>query len=213
MDENLKWLVTKRIEKTIENIKKNNMEAYVASNNEEVIKILEKIMKEGEKVAVGGSMTLFETGVIDYLRNGKYEFLDRYREGLTPLEIKNIFRQSFLCDTYLVSSNAITVNGELYNVDGNGNRVAAMLYGPDKVIVIVGYNKIVENIEEAIDRNKYVSGPTNAKRLSVGTPCVKLGKCMDCKSESRICNDYVLIRKQRTKGRIHVIIVEKELGY
>lgn len=213
MDENVKWLISKKIEKTMENLKKNNMEAYLASNNEDVIKILEKVIKEGEKVAVGGSMTLFETGVIDYLRKGKYEFLDRYKEGLSPSEIKNIYRQSFFCDSYIVSSNAITVNGELFNVDGNGNRVAAMLYGPDKVIVIAGYNKIVENVEEAVNRNKYVSAPANAKRLSTATPCAELGYCMECKSDSRICNDYVLIKRQRAKGRIHVIIVKNELGY
>ncbi|WP_010234717.1 lactate utilization protein [Clostridium arbusti] len=213
MDENSIWLMEQKIKRTIESLEKNNMEGYYAKDEKEVLDIVKKLVNKGESVSVGGSETLFQTGVIDFLRNGDFEFLDRYKPGLTRKEVVAIFKKSFLTDTYLVSSNAITENGELYNVDGNGNRVAAMLYGPDKVIVIVGKNKIVKNLDEAIQRNREYAAPANCKRLDRKTPCTKVGYCMDCKSEERICNEYTLIRRQGTKGRIKVIIVGKELGY
>lgn len=158
-------------------------------------------------------MTLFETGVIDLLRSEKYNFSDRYAQGLSKDDIKDIYRKSFSADAYFTSSNAITENGELYNVDGTGNRVAAMIYGPDKVIVVVGINKIVKDVDEAIERNKRMAAPANATRLNRKTPCANLGYCTDCNSPDRICNDYVLIRRQGIKGRINVIIVNKEFGY
>lgn len=213
MDEISTWLMEQKINRVIENLEKNNMEGYYARDEREVLDIVKTLVNKGESVSVGGSMTLFETGIIDYLRNGDFKFLDRYEPGLTREEIIDIFKKSFLTDTYFVSSNAITENGELYNVDGNGNRVAAMLYGPEKVIVIVGKNKIVKNVDEAIQRNREYAAPANAKRLDKKTPCARVGHCMDCKSEERICNEYTLIRRQNTKGRIKVIIVGKELGY
>ncbi|MFT8313682.1 MAG: lactate utilization protein [Clostridium sp.] len=213
MDEISTWLMEQKISRVIENLEKNNMEGYYARDEKEVLDIVKTLVNKGESVSVGGSMTLFETGIIDYLRNGDFKFLDRYEPGLTREEIVDIFKKSFLTDTYFVSSNAITENGELYNVDGNGNRVAAMLYGPEKVIVIVGKNKIVKNVDEAIQRNREYAAPANSKRLDKKTPCARVGHCMDCKSEDRICNEYTLIRRQGTKGRIKVIIVGKELGY
>jgi len=213
MDKNTDWVMEQKVKRTIESLEKNNMEAFFVKDEEALLAKIAELISEGETVAVGGSMTLFETGVIDFLRNGKYNFLDRYKEGITQYELKEIYRKSFFADAYLVSSNAITENGELYNVDGTGNRVAAMLYGPDKVIVIVGWNKIVKDEQEAVKRNREISGPANAKRLSKKTPCAETGYCMDCKSKDRICNDFVLIKKQQVKGRIKVIIVGKELGY
>lgn len=213
MDKNVLWHIEQKVKITMENLEKNNMEAYFVKNEEEVLDKVKELVNEGETVAVGGSMTLFETGIINYLRNGKFNFLDRYKEGLTSDEIKEIFRKSFFADSYFVSTNALTQNGELYNVDGNGNRVAAMIYGPDKVIVIAGINKIVKDVDEAIKRTKAISAPINAKRLNKTTPCTKIGHCMDCKNSDRICNEYTLIKRQGRKGRIKVIIVGKELGY
>ena len=158
-------------------------------------------------------MTLFETGIIDLLRSGSYKFLDRYQQGLSPDDIMNIYRQSFCADAYLVSSNAITENGELYNVDGNSNRVAAMLYGPKSVIVVAGYNKIVKDIEAAKARLEEVAAPANCVRLNMGTPCTTAGKCCHCNSEGKICCDTVIMGRQRTKDRIKVILVGEELGY
>ena len=199
--------------RTIEALKKNNINGYYAKNRDEVIKLIEDIVAEGSKVAVGGSETLSELGVLEHLRSGRYDFLDRYKAELTPEEVTNIFKQSFLADAYLSGCNAITENGELYNVDGNGNRVAAMLYGPDKVIVICGVNKIVKDVDEAIKRNRAISAPMNAKRLKRKTPCAKVGYCMDCNSPERICNEYTLIKKQRSAERMHVIFLNENLGY
>lgn len=213
MDVNVKWHIDNKVRKTMEALEKNNMDAYYVNSNEELIKIIENITNEGEKVSCGGSMTLFETGVMEHLRSGRYKFLDRYKAELTGDEIKEIYRGAFTCDSYFTSSNAVTEGGELYNVDGNGNRVAAMLFGPDKVIVICGVNKIVANVEEAIERNKNIAAPINAKRLDRKTPCTKVGSCMDCKSPERICRKYTLIKSQGYKGRIHIIFVNKNLGY
>lgn len=213
MDKNVLWNLEKKVERTIKALQNNNMEGYYVSNEDELKNKLCELIKGNSTVSVGGSMTLFETGVIDFLRSGKYNFLDRYEEGLTPEQIKNIYRQTFFADTYLLSSNAITEQGEIYNVDGNGNRVAAMIYGPDQVIIIVGVNKIVKDLKECEERLNRIASPTNAKRLNKNTPCVKTGYCMNCNSEDRICCDYVVMKKQRNKGRIKVIIVGKELGY
>lgn len=213
MDKNLSFVIQKKAERTIQNLEKKNMHGYFVQNKEEALKKIEELINEGDTVSVGGSRTLFEVGVIDFLRNGKYNFLDRYEEGLTKEDIKELYRKSFSADAYFTSSNAITENGELYNVDGRGNRVAAMVYGPDKVIVVVGVNKIVKNVDEAIERNRRTAAPANAIRLNRNTPCAKTGYCMECSSEDRICYDYVLIRGQMEKGRIHVIIVNEELGY
>lgn len=213
MDNNLKWVNECRINRTIESLKKNNMNGYLAKDKEEIVTIIETIIKKEDVISCGGSMSLFEVGIIDYLREEQYNFLDRYEEGLSRDEIENIFRQSFFADSYITSTNAITEKGELYNVDGNGNRVAAMLYGPKKVIVIVGVNKIVKDLDEAIRRNREIAAPANAKRLNRKTPCAKVGHCMDCNSNDRICNEYTIIKRQGNKDRVHVIFLNEELGY
>ena len=224
MDNNLKTIIEKRIAKTIRNLEKNNMQAcYVESRADAVNKVRE-LMSEGQTVAVGGSMTLYECGVIDILRSGRYRFLDRYEEGLSRDEVEKIFRESFFVDTYISSTNAITENGELYNVDGNSNRVAAICYGPKSVIIIAGYNKIVSDIDEAVDRVKRTAAPANAVRLSCDTNCSEKGECMSlargetgmacgCGSPARICCNYVVSGYQRVKDRIKVIIVGEQLGY
>jgi len=213
MDKNMKWLKESRVSSTINSLKKNGMNGYLVNSHEELIDKVNELTNEGDTVSCGGSISLFETGVIDYLRSGKYVFLDRYEDGLSKDDLKKLYRSTFSADVYFTSTNAITEKGELYNVDGNGNRVAAMLYGPDKVIIIAGVNKIVENIEEAIKRNERVSAPANCKRLNRATPCVKVGHCMDCSSEERICNEYTIIKRQGNKDRIHVIFLNAELGY
>lgn len=213
MDKNIQLVNEKRVERVIGSLEKNNMNGYLVKSKKDLIGKIEELVKEGSLVGVGGSMTLFETGVIDYLRSGRYEFLDRYKEGLAAEDVKKIHRLAFSTDAYFSSTNAITEQGELYNVDGNGNRVAAMLYGPDKVIVVVGVNKIVKNVEEAIERNKNIAAPANAKRLNRKTPCAKVGYCMECQSDERICCEYTLIRKQNRRDRIHVIFINEDVGY
>lgn len=213
MDENMKWLNEIKIDRTIDALKENGINGYYVKSRQELMDLITTLTKEGDTVSCGGSMTLFETGVIDYLRSGRFNFLDRYKEGLSGEDIKKIYREAFSADVYFSSSNAITEAGELYNVDGNGNRVAALLYGPDKVIIVAGVNKIVKNIDEAILRNETVAAPANCKRLNTSTPCEKIGYCVDCSNTNRICCEYTLIKRQRNKERFHVILLNENLGY
>ncbi len=213
MDTNTNFIIEKRLHRTADNLKRNNINAYVINNLEELHKVIKSLIAPNDIVALGGSMTLFETGVIELLRNGDYQFLDRYEKGLSPEEIRRIYLDSFDADAYFTSTNALTIDGMLYNIDGNGNRVAAMLYGPKKVIVVVGINKIVNNLEEAENRLKNFTAPSNAKRLNLNTPCASTGICSDCNSPDRICTDYVTIKRQRTPNRMHVLLLKDEYGY
>jgi len=224
MDKNLKSIIEKRIQKTAENLRKNNMQVFCVDKKEDVVPLVESLLSEGDTVAVGGSVSLSETGVLDLLRSGKYNFLDRYEPGLSKEETEEIHRKSFFADAYITSSNAVTVKGELYNVDGNSNRVAAICYGPKSVIIVVGYNKIVNDIDEAIMRVKTTAAPANCVRLNCDTYCREKGECMSflsdphymtegCSSPGRICCNYVVSARQRIKDRIKVIIVAEELGY
>ena len=149
----------------------------------------------------------------DLLRSGAYHFLDRGAPGLTPEDIGKIYRQIFSADCYFASANAVTEAGEVLNVDGNANRVAAITFGPASVILVVGSNKIVKDLAAADARVKAVAAPANAKRLSCKTPCAVTGQCENCQSPGRICCTYVLHRYQRVPGRIKVILVGQELGY
>jgi len=213
MDKNVEWYIQKQVERTIVNLEKHNMSGFFVADEKELIQKIQDFIPESSVVAVADSMTLFETGVIDLLRNNKYTFWDKHKEGITREEKKEIYRKSFSADTFLCSTNALTEEGELYNIDGNGSRVAAMIYGPEQVIIVTGVNKIVRNLEEAEKRVRQFAAPLDAKRLNKKTPCATLGYCIDCKSEDRICNDFVVIKNQFTKGRIKVIIVGKHLGY
>lgn len=225
MDSNKQNIINKKINTVIENLERNNMKGYYVKDRNDIFPILDELIKDGDTVSVGGSMTLFECGIIDYLRKGKFNFLDRYKDGLSREDINNIYRNSFFSDVYFCSSNAITEDGLLYNVDGNSNRVAAILYGPKSVVVIVGINKIVKDISDAIKRVNCLAAPSNCDRLNSNTYCREKGKCMaysksnnpdigqGCNSPDRICCNYVISAQQRIKDRIKVIIVGEELGY
>ncbi|MBN2259708.1 MAG: lactate utilization protein [Clostridiales bacterium] len=213
MDRNSDFVYEKKMQRTAEKLRSNNINPYIIDSIEDLHETIRSLIKSGDTVAVGGSMTLFETGVIDLLKNGEYKFLDRYEKGLTPEATRKIFVDSFDSDAYFTSSNALTTDGVLYNIDGTGNRVAAMIYGPKKVIVVVGKNKIVENIEEAELRLKTIAAPANAKRLNLSTPCATTGICSNCSSKDRICTDFVTIKKQRDPNRMHVLILKEDYGY
>lgn len=213
MDKNLHELYQRKIVQVLINLEKNNMKGTFLKDREELVKFLDERILDDAKVAVGGSQTLFELDLITYLRNRKVEFFDRYEEGLTPQGVKEVFRKSFMADVYLTSTNALTEEGYLYSVDGTGNRVAATLYGPDKVYVIVGINKLVGSFDEAVARVEEIAAPANCIRLNRNTPCVKMGTCVDCKVPERICNEYTLIKRQGVKDRIEVLILPFELGY
>lgn len=211
-----------QIGKTLDSLRRNGMDAQYVEFTHEVPDAVRELLREGETVAVGGSETLFETGVLDLLRNGNYRFLDRYAPELNNEQRHQVFRDSFFADTYLMSTNAVTMKGELYNVDGTGNRVAALLYGPKSVIIVAGYNKIVPNIKAAVQYVKRVSAPANVARLNRQTYCAAAGVCMGvegddpqsgCSAEDRICCGYVISAQQQQRGRIKVILVGEELGF
>lgn len=209
------------IEKVLENLKKNRMEAYLVETGEEVVPLVEKLLPAGAVVSCGGSVTLAETGVMELLRSGKYEFLDRARPGITPEEVQQVYRDTFSADGFFCSANAITENGELVNVDGNANRIAAMVFGPKAVIVVAGVNKIVPDAEAGFKRIKEAAAPQNTRRLGCKTYCHETGVCVapegglatGCGSDDRICCDYLVMGPQRQQGRIKVILVKEELGY
>lgn len=213
MNQNVNWYLEKKLERVKQSLEKNNYEVFIAENMEDVKKLLKNIIEEKSTVSFGGSMTLIDGGIIEYLRKCNITLLDRYKEGLTSDDIAEIYRKSFFADYYITSSNAITEEGYLVNLDGNGNRVAAMIYGPKKVIVIAGINKIVRDLNEAYTRVRNYASPINAKRLSRKTPCVEKGICLDCNSPERICNHYVVTYRQNVKGRGIVILVKQDLGF
>lgn len=224
MDQNMQTVIHKRIERVMEALRKNNMFPVYAETKEDVPELVAGFLHEGDVVANGGSMSLRESGVMDLLRSGPYHLLDRDVPGLTGEQLGEIFRKAFSADAYLCSANAVTEDGELYNVDGNNNRVAAILYGPKSVILVVGCNKIVRNLEEAVVRVKQVSAPANCLRLGPNTYCRTEGRCMalaqgkqgitaGCAGESRMCHSYVISAKQQPKDRIKVILVGESLGY
>ncbi len=214
MDKNIDAIWHEKLEQVAQKLRSNRMEAFVLDSLAELEPLLDQLVEKGSRVASGGSMTLKETGVIDYLSKGDFRFYDRSDpEITTPEQIADTYLQAFSADYYFVSSNAITAEGWLYNVDGRGNRVAAMLYGPKKVIVIVGRNKWAPDLEAAITRNREFAAPANCIRLNRNTPCTRTGSCQDCKSEDRICNEYTIIRRQGDKDRIKVILLNFDAGY
>ncbi len=212
------------INKALDNMRKNNMASYFCESSAEALTLVKSLIKKGAVVSHGGSVSLAETGITRLLSNGEYNYLDRNAPGLTPEQVEEIYINTFSADVFLTSANAITQNGELYNVDGNSNRVAAILYGPKSVIVVAGFNKIVKDIDEAVLRVKNIAAPKNTVRLDCDTYCAKEQKCLSlnksnslipdgCMSEQRICCNYVISARQRKKDRIKVIIVGERLGY
>lgn len=201
----------KMIQRTMKMLEANRMTPHYAPTIADAQQLIQTMLPEGATVACGGSMSLKEAGILEILRNGSYTFFDR--EAVGPTEQDEILRKAFFADFYLTSSNAVTEQGELYNVDGNANRVAALCYGPKHVICLVGYNKIVPTLEDAKRRVESIAAPANTIRLQRETPCTVTGHCEHCHSPQRICCTTVIHQQQREPGRIQVIIVGEQLGY
>lgn len=213
MDQYKLQIIEKRIRKTMANLEKHNMAAYFAKTKEEAVEIATQLISPGEVIGSGGSRTLTECGMMDVLRSGKYQFIDRNIPGVTPEQSKALCRQCFSANSFFMSCNAITETGELYNVDGNSNRVAALAYGPDQVIIIAGYNKIVPDIEAAITRVKKWAAPCCASSSGFPVPCATTGECVNCLVPRRMCCNHLVTGFQREKNRVKVILVAEELGY
>lgn len=190
-----------------------NIEAFYAETKEDALKKALEIIPEGSSVGCGGVMSAGEIGLINAVKNGNYEFIDR--DGApTPSEKKALeLRMLSDLDYFLVSANGMSENGVIVNVDGNANRVAAICQGPRHVLFIVGMNKLVHSEEDAYRRAKYVAAPINAQRFNLDTPCAKLGKCAECLQESCICCQILVTRYSKHKDRIKLILVNEELGF
>jgi hypothetical protein len=201
------------LELLAKNLSVNNIELLKFNDRKECLNYLISKLHKDMKIGWGGSMTLRECGILDYLRNEKFPYiLDRDNPKLTHEEKTAMQRQMFLSDIFLSSANALTEDGLIVNVDGSGNRVAATIYGPDKVYFVVGVNKLVKNYDEAIQRIRNFAAPTNVRRLGFNTPCSKTLVCQDCTSKNRICNYTVVIKRAANPGRISVLLINEKLG-
>ncbi|WP_069997386.1 lactate utilization protein [Cellulosilyticum sp. I15G10I2] len=199
-------------EAIIKKMSQRNLQAYYVDNKHEAAQKVCSLIEDNASISWGGSMTLLEIGLLEKLAaNPSYTLLDRSK--VNPDQVSDLYHDALSCDYYLMSSNAVTLDGKLVNIDGTGNRVAALIYGPKNVIIVVGMNKIVFNEQEAISRVKNFASPLNALRLEKNTPCAKTGVCHDCLSPDCICMHTVITRNSREKDRIKVILVGENLGY
>ncbi|HPU29801.1 MAG TPA: lactate utilization protein [Syntrophorhabdaceae bacterium] len=208
------WHNEKILLKTVKALEDNFFVAKMFQDRHGLIEHVLKHIEEGMKVGLGGSVTIRGLGLIEKIKEkGDILLLDHWKPDLTPQEITEIRTKQMTSDLFLTSANAITENGEIVNIDGIGNRVNAMTYGPKKVIIIAGINKIVPDINAAIDRIKRIAAPMNAKRLNLPLPCAETGHCHDCKSEKRICRILSILMKKPGQTDIHIYLTNEELGY
>lgn len=211
--DNVKKANKQKIETVIKNLEKRDITGYYAENKEEALKMTLEMIPEGSIVGKGGSETLNELGIIPILKEGNYTYLDPFAP-LDPKLGKETKRKIFSSDVMLTSLNAITLDGEIVNIDGTGNRMAAVIWGPDKVIFIVGANKIVESLDSAEDRIKCDACPPNCLRLGKKTPCAITGKCGNCLSlGNTVCCHTIVTRFSSIEGRMHVIMVNENMGF
>ena len=196
--------------KVIKGLESRNMNGYYAHDAEEAVKIALELIPEGSSVTMGGCMSAVEVGLVDAIKSGNYDFIDRFafedkREGLLA---------SYAADVFLTSANAMTNDGVIVNIDGNANRVSCIAQGPKKVVMIVGMNKVCgADVDSAMKRARNVAAPINTQRFGLNTPCSKTGACADCKSPDTICCQFLITRFSRHPGRIHVILVNGDWGF
>jgi hypothetical protein len=197
----------------ISHLEKRRMGGTYFPTAKEAVDFLNEQIAAGTCVSFGGSMTLSETGILELLRSrSDITLLDRDNVSSSE-EKEELFRKSFYADTYLMSTNAITMDGQLVNIDGTGNRVSALIFGPKKVFLVTGMNKVTRTLDEALDRVHQIASPPNCIRLNRDTPCAKTGACANCLSEDCICNQTVITRRSGIAGRIHVILIGESYGY
>ncbi|MBR3463483.1 MAG: lactate utilization protein [Clostridiales bacterium] len=209
MNENIFTRNEKLAQKVIKGLESRNMTGYYASSAEEAKKIALELIPEGASVTMGGGMSVHEIGLVEALKNGNYNFIDRD----AAQDKRAAMLAAYDADFFLSSCNAITEDGIMINIDGNSNRVSAICQGPKKVLFIVGMNKVCSDVDGAMKRARNVAAPINAQRFGLNTPCAKTGSCFDCKSPDTICCQFLMTRFSRHEGRIHVILVNDSLGF
>ena len=193
MDANVKEIIKIKMEACKKALEKNGMKAYLVEDAQAARELVNAMIKDHETVCDGGTMTLQETGILDMLNHRDLVFHSHSDPTMTREQSDAEARKAFSADTFIASTNAVTLQGELVNIDGHGNRVSAMIFGPKQVIIVAGYNKIVEDEEAAKKRIREIAAPANSVRLHKQTPCSKTGSCQDCYSKDRICSSYVKI--------------------
>ena len=205
-------MVKKRNERlaqtVIKGLQSRNMSGYYAADKEEALKKALELIPEGSSIAMGGCRSAHEIGLIKTLEAGNYNYIDRDK-----MDARAGLLAAYDADIFLSSANAITSDGVMVNIDGNSNRVSCIAQGPRKVVFIVGLNKVCADIDDAMKRARNIAAPCNAQRFDIKTPCKETGKCFDCKSPDTICCQFLITRYSRHVGRIHVILVNEDLGF
>ena len=195
--------------KVMAGFESRNMKAYYAKDKEEALKIALDLIPDGSSVTMGGAMSAHEIGLVDAVKNGNYNFIDRDATE----DKRAAMLAAYDADYFLTSANAVTEDGVMVNIDGNSNRVSAIAQGPKHVIVIIGMNKVCPDVDSAMKRARNVAAPINAQRFGLATPCSKTGACANCKSPDTICCQFLITRYSRHEGRIQVIVVNDSLGF
>ena len=196
-------------QKVMKGLESRNMSAYYAASKEEALAKALELIPEGSSIGMGGCMSAVEIGLVDALKAGNYNYIDRATEP----DPRAAMLAAYDSDVFLASANAMTEDGIIVNIDGNSNRVSAIAHGPRKVVFIVGMNKVCDDLDGAMKRARNVAAPINAQRFGLSTPCAKTGSCFDCKSPDTICCQFLITRFSRHEGRIHVILVNDDLGF
>lgn len=199
-------------QKVIKGLESRNMSGYYAASKDEALKLALELIPEGSSVTMGGAMSAREIGLVDAVKSGNYNFIER-ENASTPEEKRKATMEGYDADYFLSSANAMTEDGVIVNIDGNSNRVSMIAHGPKHVLFIVGMNKICDDVDGAMKRARNVAAPINAQRFNIQTPCAKTGSCMNCKSPDTICCQFLITRYSRHEGRIHVILVNDDLGF
>lgn len=196
----------------VKNLQKRGFDAYYCADSKDAVELALSLIPQNDTVAWGGSMTVADIGLLAEVKK-KFKVIDR-DTAATQEERMEMMRQGLLSDTFLMGCNAISEDGQLVNIDGVGNRCAALIFGPHQVIIVAGMNKIAKTVADACARARNIAAPINAQRFAgLNTPCQKTGSCMDCLSENGICNQFVITRRCKPQGRIKVILVGETLGY
>ena len=209
MNENITKRNNLLAQKVIKGLESRNMSGYYAETKEDALKIALELIPKGSSVTMGGAMSAHEIGLVEALKGPDYDFIDRDK----ATDKRAAMLAAYDADFFLSSANAMTEDGIMINVDGNANRVSAIAQGPKKVIFIVGMNKITKDVDSAMKRARNVAAPINAQRFGLSTPCTATGSCMDCKSPDTICCQILITRYSKHKDRIHVILVNDNLGF
>ena len=211
MTEMQKKYYNKRGALLVKNLKNRHFDAYYCETKEEALEMALSLIPQGDAVGWGGTVTCQQIGLLDAVRNGNFRAIDR-DACATMEEREEAMRKALLADTFLTSANAISLDGQMVNIDGNGNRVAAIVYGPKQVIVVAGMNKVEDSLDAAINRARTVAAPMNQQRFGLPNPCGATGSCGDCKTETCICNHILITRHCRPAGKIKFILVGEDLG-